>query len=334
MESLEGEKNKISVSKTLMSIFKFREASITLIIIVVSIIITFLNPVFLSRSNLITTAIGLSADGIIVIGMAVVLVSGAFDLSVGAVMALASVTAGGLYLLGINIWLAAGVALLLGIFCGMANGYLIGKVGLNPFITTLAVMGMARGASYILTQGSPLSVGKLPESFKFIGAGRLFGIPSIVIIFIILAIITDFMMRRSEPLRKVFYIGGNEKAAALSGINVSRVKMFIFIMTASLASIAGILTLSRFNVATPTTGVGAELRAISGAVIGGVSLSGGEGTVLGAVLGVMLINIINNALVLLNVSVYWQDFVGGFILLLAVTIDYLGTQRRMRVSIK
>lgn len=317
-------------SKTLMSIFKSREVGITLIIIVVSIIITFLNPVFLSRSNLVTTAIGLSADGIIVIGMAIVLASGALDLSVGAVMGLASVTAGGLYLLGMNIWLAVGVALLLGMFCGMINGYFIGKVGLNPFITTLAAMGMARGASYILTQGSPLSIGKVPKSFEFIGGGRLFGIPSIVIIFVILAVITDFMTRRSEPLRKVFYIGGNEKAAVLSGINVPRVKMSIFIMTALFASIAGILTLSRFHVATPTTGIGAELRAISGAVIGGVSLRGGEGTVLGGVLGIILINIINNALVLLNVSVYWQDFVGGLILLLAVCIDYLSAQRRTR----
>ncbi len=326
------EKSRISVGKTLMSIFRLRETSITLIIIVVSIIITYLNPVFLSRSNLVTTAIGLSADGIIVIGMAIVLASGAFDLSVGGVMGLASVTAGGLYLLGINIWLAVGVALLLGMFCGMINGYFIGKVGLNPFITTLAVMGMTRGTSYILTQGSPLSIGKVPKSFEFIGCGRLFGIPSIVIIFIILAIVTDFMTRRSEPLRKVFYIGGNEKAAVLSGINVPKVKMFIFIMTALFASIAGILTLSRFHVATPTTGIGAELRAIAGAVIGGVSLKGGEGTVLGAVLGIILINIINNALVLLNVSVYWQDFVGGFILLLAVSIDYLSAQRRARGS--
>lgn len=332
MKSPKKEKSKISVSKTLMSIFKSREVGITLIIIVVSIIITFLNPVFLSRSNLVTTAIGLSADGIIVIGMAIVLASGALDLSVGAVMGLASVTAGGLYLLGMNIWLAVGVALLLGMFCGMINGYFIGKVGLNPFITTLAAMGMARGASYILTQGSPLSIGKVPKSFEFIGGGRLFGIPSIVIIFVILAVITDFMTRRSEPLRKVFYIGGNEKAAVLSGINVPRVKMSIFIMTALFASIAGILTLSRFHVATPTTGIGAELRAISGAVIGGVSLRGGEGTVLGGVLGIILINIINNALVLLNVSVYWQDFVGGFILLLAVSIDYLSAQRRTRDS--
>jgi len=277
-----------------------------------------------------TTAIGLAADGIIAVGMTVALVSGGFDLSVGSVMGLSGVTAGALYLAGVNIWAACAIALMIGLVCGLINGYFIGKVGLNPLITTLGMMGIARGAAYVVTQGSPISLFGVPKSFEFIGSGRMAGIPVIVIFFIIIAAIGDFLMRRSEPMRKVFYTGSNEKAALLSGINTGNVKMGVYLLTALLAACAGILSLARFTVATPTAGIGAELRVISAAVIGGASLSGGEGTILGAVLGVILLNIINNGLILMNVSVYWQDLIGGAILLVAVTVDLLTHRKKIR----
>lgn len=310
--------------------FGMRETSIMFIIIFVSALLSVLTPHFLSANNLTTSAIGMAADGIIAIGMTVALVSGAFDLSVGSIMGLSSVAAGGLYIGGMDIWLAAIVGIAVGVLCGVINGYFIGKVGLNPFITTLAMMGIARGASFVFTQGSPLSLGGVPASFKFLGGGKLFGLPFIVFLLLVILIACDFMMRRSEPFRKVFYLGSNEKAAVLSGINVAKVKMGVFILSAFLASIAGILALARFNVATPTMGVNAELRAISAAVIGGTSLRGGEGSILGAILGVVLINLINNGLILLNVSVYWQELVSGLILLLAVTIDFYGHKRKMK----
>lgn len=312
------------------AMLRMRETSIILIMLFVSGLLSVLNPVFLSTSNLTTTGIGLAADGIVAVGMTVALVLGAFDLSVGSVMSLASVTAGGLYLAGFNIWVSVIIALLVGILCGVFNGFMVGRVGLNPFITTLGMMGVARGASYILTQGSPLSLGSLPKPFLFLGGGKVFGIPFIIIIFLFIAIIGDYLMRRSEPLRKVFYIGSNEKAAILSGINVAKVKMGVFVLTATLSSIAGIASLSRFHVATPTSGTGAELRAISAAVIGGTSLAGGEGTIFGAVLGVILINVINSGMVLLNVPVYWQESVIGVILLIAVTIDLLGHKKKVK----
>lgn len=333
MSSIELESRKtngLSLSKISKAVFRMRETSIILIILVVASILSAFKPVFLSRSNLTTTGIGLAADGIVAVGMTIALVLGAMDLSVGSVLSLASVTAGGLYLAGVNIWAAAALALVVGTLCGLFNGFMIGKVGLNPFITTLGMMGVARGGSYVLTQGSPLSLGGLSKPFLFLGGGNVAGIPMIVIFFLIIAIIGDLMMRKSESLRKVFYIGSNEKAAILSGINVSKVKMGVFTITALLSSVAGILTLSRFHVATPTGGTGAELRAISAAVIGGTSLTGGEGTILGAVLGVVLINIINSGLVLLDVSVYWQELVTGAILLIAVTIDLLGHKQKVK----
>jgi ribose transport system permease protein len=304
-------------------IFRIREVSLFLVIIGFAIMLSCLSPYFFSASNLSTTAIGLASDGIIAIGMTIALVLGGLDLSVGSVMALSSVVTGALHLVGVNIWLAAFIGLMSGILCGLVNGYLIGKVKLDPFITTLGMMSIARGCSYVLTQGSPLSLSGMSRSFTFFGSGQVFGFPMMVLIFLILALIMDFALRRSAILRQVFYVGSSEKAAVLSGINVTKVKMGVFLLTAFLASIAGILTASRFTVAQPNAGTGTELRAIAACVIGGASLNGGEGTVIGSVLGVILLAFVNNALILLNVSVYWQDLITGIILITAVLIDFI-----------
>jgi ribose transport system permease protein len=304
-------------------LFAVRELTLVLVILVCGVVLSFLTPHFGSIANLSTTAVGLSGDGIIAIGMTVVLVLGGLDLSVGSVMAFSGVVAGALYLGGLNIWPAALIALALGMSCGLINGYFIGKVGLNPFITTLGMMSVARGCSYVLTQGSPLSLAGLDKNFAFLGSGYISGIfPTMVIIFIALALVMDLAMRRSALLRQVFYTGSSEKAAVLSGIDVSKIKVGVFFLSSLLASLAGILTLARFTVAAPNAGISAEMRAIAACVIGGCSLSGGEGTVLGAVLGVILLGLANNALILLNVSVYWQDLITGVILIAAVLVDF------------
>jgi len=313
-------------------ITSFREATVILIIIGIGFILSLSSVHFFTIDNLMSITIGLSAEGIVTVGMTVALVSGGFDFSVGSVMSLSGVTAGALYLLGINIWIACLIALIFGMAFGLLNGFFIGKVGLNPFITSLAVMGIAKGGSFVLTQGSPISLLGVPRSFAFIGQGEILGLPFIVIIFIVIAVMGDFMMRKSEPLRKVFYTGSNERAAILSGINTARIKMGVYIFVATLASIAGILSMARFAVATPAAGLGTDvsMRCISAAVIGGVSLSGGEGTILGAVLGLILLNLINNGLILLNIPVYWQDLINGVILISAVTLDYFSHKNRLK----
>lgn len=308
---------------TMKKIFGIREVSLLLVIMGFAVILSFLSPYFFSVSNLSITGIGLASDGIIAIGMTVALVLGGIDLSVGSVMALSSVVTGSLHLAGVNIWLAAFIGLVSGILCGILNGYLIGKVKLDSFITTLGMMSIARGCSYVLTQGSPLSLAGMSRSFTFLGSGQIFGLPMMVLFFLLATLLMDLALRRSAIFRQVFYVGSNEKAAVLSGINVTKVKMGVFILTAVLASIAGILTASRFTVAQPNAGTGAELRAIAACVIGGASLNGGEGTVLGAVLGVILLAFVNNALILLNVSVYWQDLITGVVLITAVLIDFI-----------
>ena len=305
-----------------------REASVFLIIVITVIFVSILEPRFLRWSNIRSIAIGLSTDGLMAIGLAIVLILGGIELSVGSVSALACVITGGLFLGGVNIWLASLVALTAGVGIGLFNGLMISKVGLPPFIVTLGMMSLARGGAYIFTQGSPLSMGGLPPVFKFLGTGSVLGIPTLFVIFILVAFIADFMMKHSNAFRNIFYVGSNENAAKLSGINVAKVKTWVYIISAVLATIAGIVSLARFNVATPQLGIMAETRAISAAVIGGTSMSGGVGSVFGAVLGVILLNVITSSLVMLNVSVYWQDFVTGAILVLAVTLDYLSHKKK------
>lgn len=322
-QTLTPEPRSVSLLELWKRLFAIRELTLAVSIGAFGLVLSFLTPHFGSFANLSTTAVGLSSDGIIAIGMTVVLVLGGFDLSVGSVMAFSGVVAGALYLGGVNIWLAALIALALGMCCGLLNGYLIGKVGLNPFITTLGMMSVARGCSYVLTQGSPLSLAGLDKGFAFLGSGYIGGVfPTMAIIFIVLALLMDFAMRRSAPLRQVFYTGSSEKAAVLSGIDVSKVKVGVFFLSSLLASLAGILTLARFTVAAPNAGISAEMRAIAACVIGGCSLSGGEGTIMGAVLGVILLGLVNNALILLNVSVYCQDLITGVILIAAVLVDF------------
>ncbi|MDK2992508.1 MAG: ribose transport system permease protein [Clostridiales bacterium] len=330
MAQINNETNLTSTAKSSFwqRMMAIREMGLLLIIILLMIVLSLASPHFFTASNITTTLIGLATDGIIAVGMTIALVSGGFDLSVGSVLALSGVTTGALYIGGMNIWLATVLGLVISVGCGMVNGYFIGKIGINPMITTLSMMNIARGAAYVLTEGSPLSLAQTPKAFTNLGGGTVLGIPVIVLIFIVIAVIGDYMMRHSAFIRQVFYVGSNSKAASLSGINVSKVKFLVFIIVAVLSGIAGILTLSRFNVATPSAGLGTEMRVMSAAIIGGASLSGGEGTVFGAVLGVILLALVNDGLVLLDVSVYWQDLISGIILLAAVTLDYINHTRR------
>lgn len=321
-------KEKSSLNGIFERIRGYKQTTVVFITVLLVIIMSIFSPVFLTGDNIKTTAIGFSCDGIIAIGMTLALISGGFDLSVGSVMGLSAVVTATLFNSGMNIWLAVLLAVVICTLIGVVDGLMIGKVGINPFITTLAMMEIARGAIYIITSGTPVSVSGASKSFDFMGNGNLFGIPMIVLIFLVLVILGQFFVRRSTAAMDVFYVGSNEKAAKLSGINSGNVKLFVYTFSAFVASLAGILSLARFSAATPDMGNGSEMRVISAAVIGGCSLVGGEGSVVGSVVGVIMLNIINNALVLFNVSVNWQNLISGLILLLAVTADVLSHKKR------
>ena len=257
------------------------------------------------------------------------MISGGIDLSVGSVTALAMVIAGLLFLSGVDPWTASALAILACAAIGAIMGFFVTVVGLHHFIVSLAVMVIARGACLLGTGGRPLGLYTLPPEFKFIGQGSIGVIPVVIIIFLVVVAASDFMLRRTTVFRKVFYTGSNEKAAAYSGIRTRHVVFFTTTLCSALCGVAGIIYMARFGSAQPTFGIGMELNVIAAAVIGGASLSGGTGTILGAILGVILLSVVSSSLALLDVSVYWQDIIRGSILLSAVTIDhYLNKRRR------
>lgn len=326
-ESREMEQTRISVWKRIRSM---KEFSVLVILLALVVFISIMSPAFLTVTNLRTTAIGFSCNAIIAIAMTLALVSGGFDLSVGSVLGLSSVCVVVLSNYGLNIWLACIAGIVAGVFCGAVNGLLIGYLNLNAFITTLGMQQMARGIVYVLTNGGSIGLQDAPgvEAFRFIGSGSFGSVPTLVVVCLILVVIGDVMVRRSGAARNVFFVGSNEKTAMLSGINTRMVKTMVYVLTGTLSGLAGVLTASRFGTATSSTGDGVEMTVISAAVIGGVSLSGGKGTVAGAVLGVIMMSVISNILVILSVSVHWQNFITGAILILAIIFDVLSNRKK------
>jgi len=303
-----------------------REGSLIVFILLASLVLTLTNANFLTVDNFLVILSGLAMDAVIAVGMTLVMISGGIDLSVGSVFACAGVVLAKLVNLGTPWPIAVLAALVTSLGWGVLSGVLITRVGVNPLISTLGVMGMARGVVYVITTGQVIS--NLPDSFKMMGQGDVLGVPKLVWIAVVVVIIGDFMARRSKSLRQLFYVGGSEKAARLSGINVTRSRMGVYMLIALLCGVAGVLETSRFGSASSLAGVGKELTAISACVIGGASLSGGEGSVVGAFLGLILLGLVGDGLILNDVSVYWQGLIRAIILVMAVAFDVWTRRRR------
>lgn len=300
-----------------------REAGLLLIIAALCVVMSFASPHFLTWENVRAMLLSFSIEGIVVVGMTFLVIVGGIDLSVGSVVCLAMVVTGKLFLMGLDPWTAGLAAIAASAAIGAMIGGCVTRIGLSHFIASLAFMVIVRGLCLAITQGTPQSLFSLPPSFKFIGQGNVAGIPAVILIFGAIVIASDFALRRSALLRKVFYTGSNEKAALYAGIRTGRVKFWVTVLCSALAGLAGVVYTARFGAATPTFGVGMELNVIAAVVIGGASLKGGSGTVLGAVLGLALLSVVTSSLILLDVSPYWQDVVKGLILLGAVTVDHL-----------
>jgi ribose transport system permease protein len=310
----------------LIRLFRFREMTMILLILLAIAIMTMASPYFFSLTNFVAIIRGFSMEGIVVVGMAVLLIAGAFDLSVGSVMALAGIASAWLivsadmpYVVGVLGGLAVGSLI------GLINGSLVTKLGVNPLIATLGMMTVARGMALGLTQGNPII--NVPLDFAWIGQGSLAGIPVSFIIMVVIVVVMDVMFRRGRSARQLYYIGGNEKAARLSGIQVNRIKLLIFVGSGFFAALAGIISMARLTSGIPTAFIGVELRVIAACVIGGMSLSGGEGSILGALLGLVFMALVSNAMTLFGVSIYWEGVVTGSILIIAVVLDMLSRRR-------
>ncbi len=310
----------------LKNIVKQREFMIFMIVAVMFIFMTFASPYFLTIPNLLAVMLGLSLEAIIAVAMVHLMVSGGFDMSVGSVVAFTGASTAMMLRSGMPVPLAVLIGLIIGGAIGLFNGFIVAKVGINAFVTTLSSLSLFRGLTLIVTRGQ--NIAGLPKSFKLIGQAKLIGVQTPIIIAVILLIIGDVLLRRSRFFRQSYYIGGNEQAARLSGIPVDRMKILAYTLTGLFAGISGIVMTARLGAASVTAGSGMELRVITAVIIGGASLNGGEGSILGAFLGTLLMAIITNALTLLGVDVYWQTFVIGATLLLAVLIDTLSKRNR------
>lgn len=299
-------------------------------LVLLCIILSFLSDKFLTVTNTWNVMRQISVNVCISVGMTLVVLTAGIDLSVGSVLALCGAITAGLLKNGIELPsrdLFVGFTILGAILSGMAlgallgvfNGWTITKFKVPPFVATLAMLTMARGLTMLWTGGYPIS--SLGSGFDYIGTGWLLGIPVPVWISAIIVIGAVILTKTTRLGRYIYAIGGNESAARLSGININKVKLTVYTLAGMLAALGGIIVTARLDSAQPNAGVTYELDAIAAVVIGGTSLSGGRGSILGTVLGAVIIGVLNNGLVLLNVSPFWQQVVKGLVILLAVIID-------------
>ena len=315
-----------SLVDRLKEVISQREFSLFIVLLLACVLMSSLSPVFFTWANAEAMLLALSVDAIIAVGMVVLLISGGLDLSIGSTLGLTGVVAGLTLNAGFPVWLAILLGLASAMLIGLGNGLLVARMKINPFITTLGMQMIGRGLLLVLAKGK--AVLNLPESFTVIGQGRLFGIQYPIYIMVVLVIVGEILVRNMRFFRQSYYIGGNEKSARLSGINVDLIKIFNYCLVATLAGVAGLLITARFGSSSVTVGGGLELRVITATIIGGASLNGGEGSVLGAFLGAAFMAILANSLNLLGVDVYWQNLITGLILIIAVVIDVLNEKRK------
>lgn len=290
--------------------------------IILCVLFAVSNPVFLSMGNIINILRQISFNAILAMGITTVIITGGIDLSVGSVLAIAAVVSASFIKSAapvLPVPAAIVIGLGIGAVCGFFNGIFVTKGGLAPFISTMVMMTIARGAAQLFTKGRPVS-GLLPE-FTYLGSGFIFGIPVPIYLLLIVVGITYFILNKTRIGRWIYAVGGNEAAASASGIKVHRVKLFAYTYCGILAAFVGLIMTARLNSASPVVGDGYELDAIAASVIGGTSMDGGKGKVLNVLLGALIIGTISNGLDILNVSSYWQQIVKGLIILAAVLID-------------
>lgn len=285
---------------------------------------------FLSPDNFWTIMRQISVNLCVSVGMTLVILTGGIDLSVGSILALSGAIMAGLLKRGteweaFNLYIRYGapaavlVGLAVGATLGWFNGVMVTRFRVPPFIATLAMLTVARGLTKLYTGGE--AVTGLGEAFAAIGAGRWLGIPNQFWIAAGIVLAAIVLLRKTRFGRYVYAVGGNEEAAKLSGLNVSRVKRRVYVLSGTLAAVGGLIVTSRLNSATPIAGEGLELDSIAAVVIGGTSLSGGWGSIAGTVLGALIIGVLNSGLVIMGVDPFWQQVIKGLVILLAVVID-------------
>lgn len=317
------ERRRLSIVRWLVLNFvQNRAVSLLVLIVVISAVMTALYPQsYFTLTNFGSVLLSLSFEGIMAIGMMYLIVGGVFDISVSSNAALGGAVAA---LLMKRLGVAVPVSILGGVgvsaFAGLLNGLIVAKIGVNALVTTLAMMGILRGFS-ILIAGA--GIVQLPAQFLAFGQKVFLGLQLPVYYLLIGALLFGFILAKTRFFRQLYFIGGNRRAAELSGINVSQTMIVTFALMGALAGFGGITVAARLNAAIGTIAQGSELRVIAAVVVGGGSLNGGRGNVAGAIMGALFMGVINNVMVIAGVNVYWQSIVVGVVLLAAVTMDVL-----------
>lgn len=290
-------------------------------LILLIIVVSILNPSFLDLSNLLNLLRQISINGLIAFGMTFIILTGGIDLSVGSILALSSAFIALMITSGVDPIIALIIGVLIGFVLGAVNGLLVTKGNMAPFIATLATMTIFRGLTLVITDGNPIT--NLGDSYLFqlFGKGYFIGIPVPAVTMIIVFVILLIILQKTTFGRHTYAIGGNEVAAKISDIKVNKIKILIYGISGLMSALAGGILTSRLNSAQPTAGTSYELDAIAAVVLGGTSLTGGKGRIVGTLIGVLIIGVLNNGLNLLGVSSFYQQVVKGVVILIAVLID-------------
>ncbi|MBZ9869594.1 ABC transporter permease [Mesorhizobium sp. BR1-1-9] len=334
-----------SSGSALLTLMKLRTF---IALIAVLVFFSIAAPNFLSAANLILMAKHVALNAFLAMGMTFVIITGGIDLSVGSIVGLCGMVAGYLVLNGIDLQIGytiyfnvveiALITLAVGMLIGAVNGLLITRLNVAPFIATLGVLYVARGFALLSSDGRtfPNLVGK-PElgttGFGFLGAGRLLGLPVSVWILIVVALGAAYLARYTPLGRHIFAVGGNERAARISGVRVNMVKMFVYMFSGFCAAIVGLIISSELMASHPATGESFELNAIAAAVLGGTSMSGGRGTIGGTIVGAFVIGILSDGLVMMGVSSFWQMVIKGLVIIVAVVVDQAQRRLQQRVTL-
>ena len=304
--------------------FKSRTTTLLIVNLAVAALLSILQPRFLDPDNLTSMFMGMTYDLLMAMGMTLILILGGIDLSVGSVLGLSGVVvtmllSNQVMSIPIPVPVAVLAGLVVAMTCGALNGIGVAKLKIAPFIVTLGMFAIARGLATVLTSGWYIS--GLPDAYLAIGQGAVFGFPFPILVTLIILFIFNHLLKHWKPLNQAFYIGQNPDAAALSGIRVTLVTFSGYVISSALAGVAAVFMTSRLAMGFFQFGLGSELNAIAGAVIGGASFAGGSGNLLGTFLGVLLLALIRNGFVLLNGSPNWQGVVSGAIVFLAIAVD-------------
>ena len=308
----------------------FRQNEVILLVIVVFLITTagIINPRFVGLDNIKTMSRDIAILAIGATGIGFVILTGGIDLSVGSIVAVGGVMSGVFIVrYGLPIWLGISLTLVIGVLIGLIHGLFVTKLKMHGFLITLVSMGVARGAMLVVTMGFPIT--DMPRPFNYFGQGFLFGeIPVPVVIYIIILAITYFILRYTYIGRHIYAVGGNMEAARLSGVNVDKRVILSYVISTVCATIVGMIQAGRMTMGHPGAGEGFELTTITAAILGGLSFSGGSGSVLGIAIGAVLIGILQNGMIMLNINPYYHKVVIGLVLLFAISFDYMRRRQK------